>query len=49
MTRPVGWSGTPRGPGVAALIATERERSPDYGGRSVFGWELHRTIGAIPG
>jgi len=27
------------GPGVAALIATERERSPVYGGRSVFGWE----------
>ena len=27
------------GPGVAALIAKERERSPDYGGRSVFGWE----------
>ena len=27
------------GPSVAALIATERERSADYGGRSVFGWE----------
>jgi uncharacterized protein len=27
------------GPGVAALIAQERQRSPEYGGRSVFGWE----------
>jgi hypothetical protein len=27
------------GPGVAALIAKERERSPAYAGRSVFGWE----------
>ncbi|USI72516.1 DUF763 domain-containing protein [Sphingomonas morindae] len=26
-----------RGPGVAALIAEERRRSPDYGGRTVFG------------
>ncbi|MGA0600994.1 DUF763 domain-containing protein [Caulobacter sp. KR2-114] len=27
------------GPSVDALIASERARSPDYGGRSVFGWE----------
>lgn len=27
------------GPGVAALIAREREASHAYGGRSVFGWE----------
>jgi hypothetical protein len=26
------------GVSVAALIAEERERSPAYGGRSVFGW-----------
>jgi hypothetical protein len=28
-----------RGPAVEKLIAQERERSPSYGGRSVFGWE----------
>ncbi|HEX3883397.1 MAG TPA: DUF763 domain-containing protein [Stellaceae bacterium] len=27
------------GPGVAEVIARERETSHDYGGRSVFGWE----------
>jgi hypothetical protein len=27
------------GPSVEALIAEERQRSHDYGGRSVFGWE----------
>ncbi|WP_111358423.1 DUF763 domain-containing protein, partial [Rhodoplanes elegans] len=27
------------GPEVDTLIAEERRRSPDYGGRSVFGWE----------
>jgi hypothetical protein len=27
------------GPGVQDLIAQERQRSPSYGGRSVFGWE----------
>jgi hypothetical protein len=27
------------GPSLEAHIARERERSPDYGGRSVFGWE----------
>ncbi|MBU3076820.1 DUF763 domain-containing protein [Sphingomonas quercus] len=27
------------GPGVDALLADERARSHDYGGRSVFGWE----------
>jgi len=28
-----------RGPSVEKIIAQERERSPTYGGRSVFGWE----------
>jgi uncharacterized protein len=28
-----------RGPSVEKIIAQERERSPSYGGRSVFGWE----------
>ena len=28
-----------RGASVEKLIAQERERSPSYGGRSVFGWE----------
>jgi hypothetical protein len=27
------------GPSLPALIAEERNRSHDYGGRSVFGWE----------
>jgi hypothetical protein len=27
------------GPSVEAVIAEERERSHEYGGRSVFGWE----------
>jgi hypothetical protein len=31
--------GTVTGPSTAALIAEERARSHDYGGRSVFGWE----------
>lgn len=30
---------TATGPSVAALLAEERARSADYGGRSVFGWE----------
>ena len=30
---------TATGPSVEALIAKERARSHDYGGRSVFGWE----------
>lgn len=30
---------TATGPSVAALIAEERTRSHDFGGRSVFGWE----------
>ncbi|WP_174292428.1 DUF763 domain-containing protein [Sphingomonas bacterium] len=30
---------TATGPSVEALIGQERERSNDYGGRSVFGWE----------
>jgi uncharacterized protein len=28
-----------KGPGVEALIAEERARSHEYGGRSFFGWE----------
>ena len=28
------------GPSLEAVIATERERSHSYGGRSVFGWEM---------
>ena len=27
------------GPSLEAHVATERRRSADYGGRSVFGWE----------
>ncbi len=30
---------TAKGPSFDALLAQERERSHDYGGRSVFGWE----------
>lgn len=30
---------TASGPSVAAILAEERARSHDYGGRSVFGWE----------
>lgn len=30
---------TATGPRLEAYIAEERRRSPDYGGRSVFGWE----------
>ncbi|SKA00784.1 hypothetical protein SAMN02745126_03101 [Enhydrobacter aerosaccus] len=29
------------GPSFEAFTAEERRRSPDYGGRSVFGWERH--------
>jgi uncharacterized protein len=32
-----------RGPAVEAIIAEERMLSPDYGGRSVFGWEAPQT------
>jgi len=28
-----------RGPSVEKIIAQERDHSPSYGGRSVFGWE----------
>jgi hypothetical protein len=28
------------GPSFDAHVARERDRSPDYGGRSVFGWEV---------
>jgi uncharacterized protein len=31
------------GPGVPDLIALERQRSPCYGGRSVFGWERNQA------
>lgn len=31
------------GPGLPAFVAEERRRSPEYGGRSVFGWEIHRS------
>lgn len=34
------------GPSVPALIAQERDRSPSYDGRSVFGWERARTAKA---
>lgn len=27
------------GPSFEAVVAREKQRSPDYGGRSVFGWE----------
>jgi hypothetical protein len=30
---------TATGPSFGAFVAEERRRSPDYGGRSVFGWE----------
>ena len=30
---------TAGGPTVSALLAEERHNSPNYGGRSVFGWE----------
>jgi len=35
------------GPSVEALIAEERRRSHEYGGRSVFGWEPAPTASAI--
>ncbi len=31
------------GPTVPELIAQERQRSPSFGGRSVFGWERGQT------
>jgi hypothetical protein len=37
------------GPGVQALIAEERARSHQYGGRSVFGWERPQTARAHRG
>ena len=30
---------TASGPDLPAFIAEERRRSPEFGGRSVFGWE----------
>jgi hypothetical protein len=36
------------GPAVETLIAEERARSPDYGGRSVFGWEEKPMKSAEP-
>jgi hypothetical protein len=35
------------GPPVQELIAQERQRSPSYGGRSVFGWEHDRPSAKI--
>ena len=35
---------TATGPSIAAVIAQERHKSHDYGGRSVFGWELHTGV-----
>src|SRR5262249_1533276 len=35
------------GPPVQELIAQERQRSPSYGGRSVFGWEHGRPSAKI--
>lgn len=35
------------GPRVDDLIALERQRSPLYGGRSVFGWEQSQVSGKI--
>ena len=35
------------GPPVQELIARERQRSPSYGGRSVFGWEHDRPSAKI--
>jgi hypothetical protein len=35
------------GPTVRELIAQERQRSPSYGGRSVFGWERGQTSGKL--
>jgi superfamily I DNA/RNA helicase len=35
------------GPTVPELIAQERQRSPSYGGRSVFGWEHNAPSAAI--
>lgn len=36
------------GPSLPAYLADERSRSPDYGGRSVFGWEAGGGRGAAP-
>ena len=33
------------GPSFDTLMAEERERSHEYGGRSVFGWESAATAG----
>ena len=35
------------GPTVEELIAQERQRSPSYGGRSVFGWDHDRPSANI--
>src|SRR6266403_2048139 len=35
------------GPTVEELIAQERQRSPSYGGRSVFGWEQGQASAKI--
>jgi hypothetical protein len=36
--------GAAKGPGVEAVIAEERRRSHEYGGRSVFGWEAAPAV-----
>ena len=35
------------GPSLPAYVAEERRRSPDYGGRSVFGWETSAGAGRV--
>jgi hypothetical protein len=37
---------TARGPALPDLIEEERRDSPDYGGRSVFGWEVRAHVAA---
>ncbi len=40
---------TATGPSLPALIAEERSRSHEYGGRSVFGWEPETAPSAHDG
>ncbi len=37
---------TVQGPSVAAVLAEERMRSHEYGGRSVYGWEPSEAVGS---
>jgi hypothetical protein len=39
---------TDSGPSFDAVVANELERSPDYGGRSVFGWERPPRDQSVP-